>query len=185
MVTAISMLSTINTSARLFRRRRNAIATAVAIAKNASASELAAGTRGREPLIVSVSASLVSRASDSQASMASATFRARLVRLAWGSSVLIGASAETGALGGALGLGPLASPPNETCLCLERGGLAISGDGHAWAAGPTGEATKLGWLPRGRPDERVTGAVPRLSGSPESRVVPVRSGRPCLEAFLR
>ena len=131
MVAATNMLSTINTSARLIRRRRNAIATAVAIAQNASASELAAGARGREPLIESVSASLVSRASDSQASMASATFRARLVRLAWGSSVLIGASAVIGALGGALGLGPLASPPNETLLCLERGGLLISGDGQA------------------------------------------------------
>ena len=161
MVTATSMLSTIKTSARLFRRRRNAIATAVAIAKNASASELAAGARGREPLLVSVSASLVSRASDSQASMASATFRARLVRLAWGSSVLIGASAVIGALGGALGLGPLASPPNETRLCLERGGLVIPGEWQAWAAGPAGEATRLGWLARVRSGERATGAVPR------------------------
>ena len=155
------------------------------VAGGARPSHCRLGRREREPLIVSVSASLVSRASDSQASMASATFRARLVRLAWGSSVLIGASAVIGALGGALGLGPLVSPPDETLLCLVRGGLAISGDGHAWAAGPAGEATKLGWLPRGRPGERVTGAVPRLSGSPVSRVVPVRSGRPCLEAFLR
>lgn len=108
-----------------FHRRRDAIA----IARNVSASELTPSTKEREPLLVSVSASLVSKASDSQASMASATFRARLVRLTWGSLVLIGASAVIGALGGALGLGPLASPPNETRLCLERGGLAMSGGG--------------------------------------------------------
>ena len=132
MVTAISMLSTINTSARLIRRRKDAIATAVPIAKNASASELAAGTRGREPLIVSVSASLVSRASDSQASIASATWRARVGPLAR-RSVLSGGS-ESGALGGALGC-PLvgASPPNVTRL-LTGGGLASSGDERAWAA---------------------------------------------------
>ena len=127
---ATEKLSAMRASLRSFHRRRDAIA----IARSVSASELRPSTR-YGPLLVPVSlatrqpVSLGSRASDSQASMASSTLRARLAKLAWGSLVLVGASAEIGALGGALGVGPLASPPNETRLCLERGGLVISGEG--------------------------------------------------------
>ena len=60
-------------------------------------------------------------------------------------------------------MGPLpgVDPAKETRLCLERGGLVIPGEWQAWAAGPTGEAARLGWLARVRPGERATGAVLR------------------------
>lgn len=111
-----------------FHRRRDA----AAVVEITSVIRLQPSTRARALLLSVATFSSASRASDSQASMASATWRARVGPLAR-RSVLSGGS-ESGALGGALGC-PLvgASPPNVTRL-LTGGGLASSGDERAWAA---------------------------------------------------
>ena len=121
---ATDMLSATSASPWLFIPSRDA-ATMVEIT---SAIRPQPSTRGRVlQLSKATTFSSASRASDSQASMASATWRARVEPLAF--DFLIEES-EGGALGGALGLGPLsgASPPNETRL-LAGGGLASSGGG--------------------------------------------------------
>jgi hypothetical protein len=111
-----------------FHRRRDAAAEV----EITSAIRLQPSIRARVLSLSIATFSSASRASDSQASMASATWRARVGPLAR-RSVLAGGS-ESGALGGALGC-PLvgASPPNVTRL-FTGGGLTSSGGGRAWAA---------------------------------------------------
>ena len=125
-----------------------------------SAIRLQPSTGGRALLLSMAAFSSASRASDSQASMASATSRARVEPFAR-RAVLTGES-ESGALGGALGC-PLAgaSPPNVTRL-LTGGGLASLGDERARAAGPADDACGLGWLGRGGSGAVAIGWVLRL-----------------------
>ena len=146
MIMAIAKaLSAMIASPWWFRRRRNA----AAMVEVTSVIKLQPSARDRALLSSIAFFSPVSSASDSQESMASATSRARVGPFAH-RAILTGES-ESGALGGALGC-PLAgvSPPNVTRL-LTGGGLAPSGDGQAWAAGPADDAYGLGWLGRGGP----------------------------------
>jgi len=137
-VAATGMLSAMSASPWLFMPSRNA----ATVIEMASAIRLQPSTRGRALLLLMAAFSSASRASDSQASMASATSRARVGPFAR-RAVLTG-ELESGALGGALG-SPLAGagPPNVTRL-LTGGGLASPGDGQAWAAGPADDACGLG-----------------------------------------
>ena len=153
---ATDMLSAMSASPWLFIPSRNA-ATAVEMT---STIRLQPSTRGRALLLSMAALSSASRASDSQASMASATSRARVEPVAR-RAVLTGES-ESGALGGALGC-PLAGagPPNVTRL-LAGGGLASPGDGQAWAAVTADDAYGLGWLHgRGGNGAVAVGWVPR------------------------
>ena len=146
MIMAIAKtLSAMIASPWWFSRRR----AAAAMVEVASAIKLQPSARDRALLSSIPFFSPVSRAYDSQESMASATSRARVGPLAR-RAILTGES-ESGALGGALGC-PLAgaSPPNVTRL-LTGGGLASSDDGRVWAAGPAVDAYGLGWLGRGGP----------------------------------
>lgn len=134
-VPATSMMSPMSASPRMFHRMRDA----AAMARVASAIRLQPSSSDRVFLLSTVSSPSAIRASDSHASMASATSRARVGLLARDvlRHFLLGEGSDSGALGGALGLGPLSGtdPANETRL-LTCGGLASSGEGWVRAAGP-------------------------------------------------